>query len=233
MEKCVLYERTRDGFQMVLVDKIGSWFEYDQRFKAQLAEAGVLEGRDYYQDTSGKYIDYARPLIVKGITRSAYVLIKMSNMDMIHSPLYKKPAGRKVSYAIEAARNVADISKTELLEGEEIYLDDVDKYLVELLRTTITSEIHARFAPTSVIIQLNQDLERIARMPSSDFFYNPRFALAYCSVYKAICEERRLNTTRTSFDTSAFTANRLVEKYVKFMGGLLSRVFFKVRRVRG
>ncbi|MDF1757578.1 MAG: hypothetical protein P1U74_04705 [Legionellaceae bacterium] len=216
MPQCTLYPKTRTGFEMVLSGSGLNWQEKEQEFKDQLAGVGIVENRDYYQDNSGKYIESARPFIVNGVAKVGYVLIKMPQ-DMIAPSFYKRTDGRDINYAMDGAKTVAEMSISDFQEGDDYYLDFADGFLAGVLKACVENQVHSKFQATAVTNQLNSDLEKILQIKEVSFFENPRYLLAYSSLYKAIQNEKVQQTTKGNFVTSIFQGNQLVKGYKQLM----------------
>ena len=220
--KFSLYPHTRTGFNMVLppaayMSESFDWKKREEEFKAQLAAVGVIENRDYVQDNSEMFRKDSRPFVVNGIARKVYVLLKVPQ-DMIEMPLFiKRTDGRETIFAMDAAKLATEITPADCRPGDGMYLQTADDFLCSILQTCVNMHIHKKFLSTTVTRQLNADLTNIMQMPHGSFFERPKYKLAYCSLYHALCSEKVAKTSRSGL-LSVFFNTPLFNEYEKLMG---------------
>lgn len=219
LHKFALYPHTRTRFDMVLLPHASyqpetfDWRKREEEFKAQLAEFGVIENRDYVQDTSSHYRVDSRPFIVDGIAKTVYVLLRVPQ-SMIEIPLYKRTDGRDVFFAMDAAKLATEIQPQECKPDDQMYLEVADHFLCSVLQGCVNTQVHGKVVSTNITRQLNTDLINIMQLPQTSFFELPKYKLAYCSLYHAMCREKTEKTARSGL-LSIFLNTPLFDAYAQ------------------
>ena len=217
--KFTLYPHTRTGFNMVLsilpAAQAQNWRARETEFKAQLSAIGLIEGRDYVQPTDGGFREDSRPFVVSGIAKKVYALIRIPQ-EMIEPSFYKRVDGREMIYAMDAAKLATEIMPAECQPGDEMYLQVADDFLCSILQACVNTQVHNQFLSTAVTKGLNDDLVNIMQIPNASFFELPKYKLAYCSLYHALCREKAEKTTRTGL-LSHFMNTPLFDAYTQLM----------------
>jgi hypothetical protein len=191
------------------------WRKREEEFKAQLAEVGVIENRDYVQDTSRIYREDSRPFVVDGVAKQVYVLLKVPQ-SMIEKPIYKKADGQDIIFAMDAAKLATEITPQECKPSDKIYLEVADNFLCSVLQQCVNTQAHNKVVSTDVTRQLNTDLINIMQISQTSFFELPKYKLAYCSLYYAMCREKTEKTTRSGL-LSIFLNTPLFNAYAQLM----------------
>ena len=217
--KFTLYPHTRTSFNMALpilpAAQAQNWRARETEFKAQLAAVGLIEDRDYVQSTERCFREDSRPFVVSGIAKTVYALIRIPQ-EMIEKPPYTRVDGREVVYAMDAAQLATEIMPSECQPSDEMYLKVADDFLCSILQACVNTQVHNQFLSTVVTKRLNDDLVNIMQIPKASFFELPKYKLAYCSLYHAMCSEKIEKTTQAGW-LSFFSNTPLFDAYKQLM----------------
>ncbi len=165
---------------------------YDEELrelKQRFANAGLIEGVDYFTDDKQAFKESYQPLVFSGASNVLKALFCIPE-DMIRfesmyqhymfteQQLYRN---KRYQYAIKISANNCFVSHQKFVKqaNEELFL-----YLKDLIKT-----MHDKVKPSIITIQLDADLAYIQSLKNESVFGTQKYYLAFSSLHNAFCRE--------------------------------------------